>query len=384
MVMDETTVVAHVARFLASSGGQVWYNRRGLQPLPIATHEVAIGGWYPDLLCLGADDRVVAVEAKRGGGDLARGLGQALLYQQGAHQSFLAAPASDLVAIRHVALSHGLGLLSVEADGTVTRTIADLGAEPRHLGEVRRELRILSERSALQVRRLGSTALSLNNPLHYLVPVVLVSEGSDEPTALATIGATWTLDPGLAKVQLHGARLLGLVGPDHRTIALTAQGRRIKAMLQELNPARVPWRDFWAGVTRRPTPLLYQAPVPGGILRFLYLQDPDVRTLHSLLHEAGGALSLDQLMLVVLREAPNIALSMFCTGDGRPHLLELLQHGREDAAASQATLPTWLLRRSTFQLKRQLIHVGLLATERAHSGSTAGYMAASDIWRLRE
>ena len=68
--MDESTVVTHVARYLASSGGRVWYNRRGLQALPIATHEVAIGGWYPDLLCLGADDRVVAVEAKRGGDDL--------------------------------------------------------------------------------------------------------------------------------------------------------------------------------------------------------------------------------------------------------------------------------------------------------------------------
>jgi hypothetical protein len=124
--------------------------------------------------------------------------------------------------------------------------------------------------------------------------------------------------------------------------------------------------------------------VAGGILRFLYLQDPDVRTLHSLLRKAGGALSLDQLMLVVLREAPNIALSMFCTSDGRPRLLDLLQHGREDVAVSQAMLPTWLLRSSTFQLKRQLIHVGLLATERAHSGSSAEYMAVSDIWRLRE
>src|SRR5438046_1495064 len=57
---------------LGASGGRVWYNRRGLQPLPIETHEVAIGGWYPDLLYLGQDDRVWAIEAKRDGGDLAR------------------------------------------------------------------------------------------------------------------------------------------------------------------------------------------------------------------------------------------------------------------------------------------------------------------------
>jgi hypothetical protein len=384
VVMDETTVVAHVARHLTSSGGRVWYNRRGLQPLPIEMHEVAIGGWYPDLLCLGRDDRVWAVEAKRGGGDLARGLGQALLYQQGAHQTFLAAPAQDLAAIRHVALAHGIGLFSVEADGIVRPTVPEIGAEPRHLHEVHRELRILSDRAGLQVRRLGSSALSLNHPLHYLVPVVLVPEGCDEPTALKSLAEQWTLKAGMASVQLAGARLLGLVRPDRQRISLTAQGRLIKAMLEDGNRDRVPWRTHWAGVTQRPTPLVDCAPIAGGILRLLYLQDPDVATLHALLSEEGKPLTLDALMLRVLRDSPNIALSLFCKREERPRLLELLQGGREEQAVSPSVLPTWLMARSRFQFKRQLIHVGLLAWEPAHSGAGTGYVASRDIWRLRD
>jgi hypothetical protein len=54
------------------------------------------------------------------------------------------------------------------------------------------------------------------------------------------------------------------------------------------------------------------------------LQDPDVAILHSILREAGVSLTMDELMLRVLREAPNIALSLFCTSEGRPRLLELL------------------------------------------------------------
>ena len=99
---------------------------------------------------------------------------------------------------------------------------------------------------------------------------------------------------------------------------------------------------------------------------------------------AGGALTMDQLMLTVLREAPNIALSLFCTSDGRPQLLELLQAGREEQAASPSGLRGWFMARSRFQLKRQLIHVGLLAWEPAHSGSTTEYDARRDVWRLRE
>lgn len=45
MTVDESSVVRHMVNHLAVSGGRVWYNRRGLQPLPIEPHEIAIGGW---------------------------------------------------------------------------------------------------------------------------------------------------------------------------------------------------------------------------------------------------------------------------------------------------------------------------------------------------
>ena len=38
-------------------------------------------------------------------------------------------------------------------------------------------------------------------------------------------------------------------------------------------------------------------------------------------------------------------------------------------------LAGWLLRRSTFQFKRQLIHVGLLASEPAFAGAMGNYVA---------
>jgi hypothetical protein len=382
--LDETTVVARVADHLIGMHWRVWYNRRGLQPLPYQAHETAIGGWYPDLLCLAPDDEVVAIEAKREGGDLARGLGQALLYRRGAHRCFLAAPERDLVAVRDVALANGIGLLEVRDDGSVSRTQPATGVQPEYLGDVRRELLILSERAGLAVRRLGSTALSLNHPLHYLVPALLVREGGDEAEALGAVAGGWTLDPGLARVQLNGARLLGLVAADRSYIRLTAQGRLVRAMLTEAYPDAGRWCERWGGITRSGTPFIERAPLVAGILRFLYLQDPDVVALQATLRTAGGVLSLDRLLLALLGDAPNIALQLFCSQDGRHSLLHLLQQGREAEAVTPTGLSSWLMRRSTFQLKRQLVHVGVLAPEAAHGGGKATYDATRDLWRLRE
>jgi len=348
MALDETAVVAGVAEHFLGLNWRVWYNGRGLRPLPYQTHETAIGGWYPDLLCLAGDDEVVAVEAKRGGGDLARGLGQALLYRRGAHQSYLAAPEGDLVAVRDVALAHGVGLLGVRDDGSVATTRPATGTRPEYLGDVRRELLILSERAGLPVRRLGSPALSLNNPLHYLVPVLLVREGGDEAGALAAIAQGWTLDRSMAGVQLNGARLLGLIGADRQRIALTPQGRLVRDMMADAYPEPGQWRERLGGVTKSGTPLIDRAPLVAGILRFLYLQDPDVAALHGMLRRADGALSLDKLLLAALLHAPNIALALFCSQDGRHAVLDLLRQGRDADAVTPSALGTWLMQRATF------------------------------------
>jgi urea transporter len=77
-------------------------------------------------------------------------------------------------------------------------------------------------------------------------------------------------------------------------------------------------------------------------------------------------------------------LALFCSQDGRHIVLDLLQRRREADAVAPSVLRTWLMQRAAFQLKRQLVHVGILAPEAAHGGGRATYDATTDIWRLRE
>jgi hypothetical protein len=108
-----------------------------------------------------------------------------------------AAARADLDPRRYAGRSLRAGLATsaaiagVEERTIMAQTRHHSVAEPRRLDEGRRELRILGEWAALQGRRLGSTARSLNNPRHYLVPVVPVTGGSDDPTALATSGVAY-------------------------------------------------------------------------------------------------------------------------------------------------------------------------------------------------
>ena len=68
------------------------------------THQISIGGRYPDILGFTNTNQVFAVEV-RGYDDILKGIGQALIYQQGAHVSYLAADAARVQQVKDVAWS---------------------------------------------------------------------------------------------------------------------------------------------------------------------------------------------------------------------------------------------------------------------------------------
>ena len=80
------------------------------------THQITIGGRYPDILGFTHADHVFAVEVK-GSSGLLRGIGQALTYQQGAHGSYLAAAADTVGQHTDLLRSKGVGVIGATDDG---------------------------------------------------------------------------------------------------------------------------------------------------------------------------------------------------------------------------------------------------------------------------
>ena len=112
--MDESAVFEHAIDELETRDYQPLVHVPGAHEETYAdvlgrceSHQITIGGRYPDVLGFTNADRVFAVEVK-GSGGLLRGIGQALTYQQGAHVSYLAA-AEDVVT-QHTDLLRSKGV----------------------------------------------------------------------------------------------------------------------------------------------------------------------------------------------------------------------------------------------------------------------------------
>jgi len=119
--MDESSVFGHVIDELETRDYQPLVHVPGSHQDTYAdvldrceTHQITIGGRYPDVLGFTHADRVFAVEVK-GSSGLLRGIGQALTYQQGAHVSYLAA-ATDTVS-QHADLLRSKGCWCDWCDG---------------------------------------------------------------------------------------------------------------------------------------------------------------------------------------------------------------------------------------------------------------------------
>lgn len=380
--MQEAAVLMHVADYFTRMGYRVWYNPSGLGNLELPVHQVAVGGHYPDLLGVDASSRVVAVETKGSDGDLVKGLGQALIYRQGANLAYLAAPADRLDGYVQPALASGIGVLKVGQAGVEEVQKPPSSVAMRFLPDVQRELALLAARGD-QTRRIGSPRLTLNHPLHYLAPVLFIDEAASVEEVLDALGRSdgWALGASVVRVAVEGAKVLGLVAEDGGMLRLTEKGRLVRRMVAAATPGMTP-PELRGLVSRQP--LIDVNPLLGGILRFLYLEDPDVAELREHLRGHSAGLTLRELLAELLPERPNTALNIFCAEKAKALLLQHLASGNVESALSSEELSKWLMTRSAFQLKRQLIHVGILESYPSTGGGGAGSLDPDrDIWKLR-
>jgi len=173
--MDEPAVFGHVIDELETRDYQPLVHVPGSHQDTYAdvlnrceTHQITIGGRYPDVLGFTHADRVFAVEVK-GSSGLLRGIGQALTYQQGAHVSYLAAAADTVGQHTDLLRLKGVGVIGATDDG-VTRWLSPPTSESHEqVVDIEGQLSVRLRRSDIS----GDIAsLSLAQPLNYLAPVL--------------------------------------------------------------------------------------------------------------------------------------------------------------------------------------------------------------------
>lgn len=344
------------------------------------THEITIGGRYPDVLGFTHADQVFAVEVK-GSSGLLRGIGQALTYQQGAHVSYLAAAADSVGQHSDLLRSKGVGVIGAADDGVRRWSSPPTSESHEQVVDIEGQLSVRLRRSDIA----GDIAsLSLAQPLNYLAPVVAVdrhgSLAGDELTDV--IEAEYGF--GAGSQATRGAQSLGLMEGSGR-FSLTDQGELAVAVFHGCGIATLEELDAVKSDVGRSTVVAEHQPL-AILLQNCYERHPEFRLLLDALRKEGPRIHLPDLVSRLVHEYPNVFLNMFCTQAGRTRTRELIEAGQVSRIYEEESVWKDIIRTNVlFNFVQQLKHIGVLTADtRCHSGKISEYDPDAKPWVLRE
>jgi hypothetical protein len=331
------------------------------------THQITIGGRYPDVLGFTHADRVFAVEVK-GSSGLLRGIGQALTYQQGAHVSYLAAAADTVGQHTDLLRSKGVGVIGATDDGVSRWASPPTSESHEQIVDIDGQLSVRLRRSDIA----GDIAsLSLAQPLNCLVPVVAVDQHGpltgDELTDVIEDEYVF----GAGTQAQRSALLLGLLEGSDR-FALTDQGELAATVLCGYGISTLQELD----AVGRSTVVAEHQPL-AILLRNCYERHPEFRLLLDALRKEGLWIHFPDLIRRLVHEYPNVFLNTFCTQAGRTRVRELIEAGQTSRIYEEEAVWKDIIRTNAlFNFGQQLKHIGVLdSATRSHSGAISEYDA---------
>jgi len=385
--MDESAVFGHVIDELETRDYQPLVHVPGSHQDTYAdvldrceSHQITIGGRYPDVLGFTHADRVFAVEVK-GSSGLLRGIGQALTYQQGAHVSYLAAAADTVGQHTDLLRSKDVGVIGATDEGVTRWSSPPTSESHEQVVDIEGQLSVRLRRSDIA----GDIAsLSLAQPMNYLAPVVAVDQHG--PLAGDEMADVIEAEYGFgAGTQARRSALsLGLLeGTDRFT--LTDQGELAATVLHGCGIATLEDLDAVKGDVGRSTVVAEHQPL-AILLRNCYERHPEFRLLLDALRKEGPRIHFPDLVRRLVHEYPNVFLNTFCTRAGRTRARELIEAGQVSRIYEEEAVWKDIIRTNVlFNFVQQLKHIGVLAAEtRSHSGKISEYNPDSKPWVLRE
>lgn len=341
-------------------------------------HRITIDGLYPDILGRTPAGKVFAVEVK-GSKDVERGVNQALVYRDGVHFSYLAAPDASLNGAVGTT-TQDIGFLSVEPDGTIDPQEPNNVQIKESLFDVETRLRAYSERNTTSG---NITGMQLSQPLNYIAPVLALTnpEITDKDDIVRLLAETHDFHEGDSATA--GAIELGLIS--RGKCSLTDQGKIAVSFfrgegihtLSELYGIKEAIPAGGALCQTRSTLAVF--------LRELFRRHPDFE----LLYEAIGSfeqpqVTFPQVLERLVTQYPNVFLNLFCRPSERATAITYLQSADRSRLYEDDTVWRSLVRQNVVHnFTHQLKHLGVLMPRTtAHPGSMDEYDPKEHPWLL--
>ena len=287
------------------------------------SHSITIDSYKPDIIGYTPSDRVFAIEVK-GKGDLRKGLGQAISYQRGVDQVYLAADKTKVTQIEDLALDKGVGIFKIDCD---RNEVSQKHPSATEMKDLLYNTRHQLENMFMTVSQRSRLLPNYADPLNQLMPVVAVAGHNRTTTSEIRDLVEETDYPyqSAYKRMIGLAEYLGMVYEKNNTHQLTQQGDMGWLLLQGYGVKSV---SELVSLKQRES--LYKIhPQIATYLRNRYQSNPDFRILLNVLYRHSGEdLSIQKLCKVLIDNYPNTFLNIVYSNSNNQKVPTVIEQGR--------------------------------------------------------
>lgn len=357
-------------------------NKEGYRSLISAnkTHRITINGQIPDIIGYSPSDKIVAIEVK-GDKNLSEGIGQATVYREGVHRSYLAADTTELVDYRDTSRSNGIGVIGVASEEIDTWEEPPSVLNRNQLPDVKRQLELrLQDRGSIS----ELATLELTQPLNFLAPVLaLKNHGKMTDSTLCQIAASEYNFRAMPKAT-QGAMVLNLIEQTNQELSLTDSGKAAARTLRGHDVCSLDDLELLKNRTSHTRSVYNERQGVAVMLRKQYEGHPEFRSLQDILMDVDQRIEVPKLTEQLARRYPNVFLNLFCNKQTRPKARHLLEE--EGVDALHADFDTWIqhIRQNTLRnFTHQLRHIGVLSQQtKVHWGAKSEFKPSEHSWIL--
>ncbi len=383
--MNETEVVSVICEHLQNENWQFWIDDHPIhRDLQFQKHRLLIGGARPDIFGVNDVKQIFAVEVK-GLKDYKKAVGQALIYKSGVNISFIGGLRSLLNNISNVAISSGLGLISVdERDSKVEITNPLYYVSPIFLEDIKNELTVLQHQKK---KNRSFSSFGRTHVINYFAPVFLFQDSiaKTKKELISSFEKVEWANKAYSEL-ISGANTIGILDLNGNEYELSKIGQFCLEHFITIGISSITKLQEILNKSKRNECVYSKFPSLAKFLQLIYFQNPDFKQFTSILQTFDKSeITSKDIIDKLIVEFPNLFLHFFVKPTAKDKVVSIFLSGKKESLMEdyKKTISDFGHYNFFFAFKRHLVHLGILSQENTtFYGKSEDMELDEDYWIL--
>ncbi|MEE9378404.1 MAG: hypothetical protein V3V33_10250 [Candidatus Lokiarchaeia archaeon] len=363
--MNEAEVVSIICEHLQKENWQLWIDDHPIhKDLQYQKHCLLIGGARPDIFGLNNVKQIFAVEVK-GLKDYKKAIGQALIYKSGVNLSYIGGVNNLLSKVSNIAISSGLGLISVDESNSNVEVINPLyNISPIFLDDIKNELTVLQNQKK---KNRSFSSFGRTHIINYFAPIFLFQDQfvKTKVELIANFERVNWANKAYPEL-ISGANTIGLLTLNENKYTLSKIGQFCLEHFKAISIDSISKLQEILNQTKRNKSVYSEFPSLAKFLQLIYFQNSDFKQFISILQsiknkELKSKMIIDKLIL----DYPNLFLNFFVKPTVKDQVVSIFLSGDKEKLMEDynKTISEFGHYNFFFAFKRHLVHLGILSQE---------------------